>query len=212
MKIIGLKIEKYIGQSVSGHNCDFEYSDSLMEKHILCGITDDGRKVEIVLSEEEGQCGSGWTTASWGDIEINYVEKFNGYTHRAIRELIIDDNLEDKSGYISNDVFTYSYDGGDSYYPSGYCSVNMELFKEGIRHKEKRPIWVFKGNSNLGKSFIASKLNDLTVYETDTSDELPNKLSHDVIVLGNKYNFEVGEIESLIVGDYELIVVDFKSE
>ena len=32
MKIIGLRIEKYIDKEVSGHNCDFEYNDAEFEK------------------------------------------------------------------------------------------------------------------------------------------------------------------------------------
>lgn len=66
MKIIGLRIEKYIDKEISGHNCDFEFKDAEFEKHIICGVLDDNRKVEIELSHSEGECFSGWTTASWG--------------------------------------------------------------------------------------------------------------------------------------------------
>jgi hypothetical protein len=64
MKIIGLRIEKYIDTEVSGHNCNFDYQDVGFEKHIICGVLSDKRKVEIELSRSEGECGSGWTTAS----------------------------------------------------------------------------------------------------------------------------------------------------
>ena len=36
MKIVGLRVEKYIGQEISGHNCDFEYTNAEFEKHIIC--------------------------------------------------------------------------------------------------------------------------------------------------------------------------------
>jgi hypothetical protein len=210
MKIIGLRTEKYIGQVVSGHNCDFEYSDELLEKVILCGIKEDGTKIEITLSEEYGECGSGWTTASWGNINIKEVDKFNGYTYRPIKPLIIDDFNEDADD-IDNEVFGVSYDGGDGYYPCGYYNVNMDLFKETPRHKNERPVWVFKGESNLGKSFIASKLNELTTYETDLNEVLPEVITEDVIVLGNKYTYSLEEIKSRIFGEYELILVDFEA-
>lgn len=209
MKIIGLRIEKYIGQVVSGHNCDFEYNDEILEKHILCGIKDDGTKYEITLSEEYGECGSGWTTASWGYIEVKRVSKFNGYTYRPIKLLIIEDFKEEE--YIDNEVFTYSYNGGDSYYPGGYYSVNMDLFEVTPRHKSERPVWLFKGGSNLGKSFIVSKLEDLSVYETDSNDKLPLEITQDVIVLGNKYTYNLDEIKSRIFGEYELILVNFEA-
>jgi len=32
MKIIGLRVEKYIGTEVSGHNFSFEYKDAEFEK------------------------------------------------------------------------------------------------------------------------------------------------------------------------------------
>jgi hypothetical protein len=208
MKIIGLRIEKYVGQVVSGHNCDFEYNDEVLEKHILCGIKEDGTKIEIELSEEYGECGSGWTTASWAYIEIKEVDRFNGYTFKPIKPLIIDERFDDN--YIDNKVFTCSYDGGDSYYPSGFYSVNMDLFRETPRHKSQRPVWVFKGGSNLGKSFIASKLEELETYETDSSDKLPNVITQDVIVLGNKYSYSLEEIKNRIYGEYELILVNFE--
>jgi hypothetical protein len=123
--------------------------------------------------------------------------------------LIIDD-FNENSDYINNEVFTYNFDGGDSYYPWGSYSVNMELFKETPRHKSERPVWIFKGDSNLGKSFIASKLNELTTYETDSNEKLPNVITEDVIVLGNKYNHNLEDIKDKIFGEYELILVNFE--
>lgn len=208
MKVVGLRIEKYIGEAVSGHNCDFEYNDVVMEKHIICAKDENNKKYEIVLSEDQGVCGSGWTTASWGHIELNEVERFNGFTHKPVKPLEIP-AINDEKDYIDNDVFHLSYDGGDGYYPSGYYSVDMSLFKEGIRHKEKRPVWVFSGDSNTGKSFLSGKLNDLTVYETDSSEQLPDEIHADVIVLGQKYDFTVNDVGERIIGEHELIPVYF---
>ena len=37
-EVLGLRIEQFVGQSVSGHNCDFEYSPEVFVKHILLPI------------------------------------------------------------------------------------------------------------------------------------------------------------------------------
>jgi hypothetical protein len=211
MKIVGMKIEKYVGTVVDGHNCDFEYRDAELEKHILFGVLSDAKKVKITLSETFGECYSGWTTASWGNVDVEYVTHFGGYTFRPKKEILIDDLLPGQiPDDISNDVFSYSKDGGDEYYPGGSYHVNMDLFIETVRHKEKRPVWIFKGSSNAGKSFLASNLSGLSVYETDASDVLPDVITEDVIVLGNKYLFNVEEIREKLFGECEICVVNFE--
>lgn len=91
MKIIGLRIEKYIDKEISGHNCDFTYTDADFEKHIICGVLDDNRKVEIELRRSEDQCGSGWCTSSYGHIQVTEVKKFSGYTFIPIEIFAIED-------------------------------------------------------------------------------------------------------------------------
>lgn len=209
MKIIGLRIEKYIDKEVSGHNCDFEYKDAEFEKHIICGVLSDNRKVEIELSRSEGECGSGWSTASWGNIKVTEVKKFNGYTHIPKELLNIDDIQPNFDGDTSNDVFSVDCDGGDNYYPSGGYDVKMELFKETERAKNLRPVWIFKGKSNSGKSFLASKLTELEVYETDSNEVLPDSIVASVIVLGNKYDFTIDAIKEKLFGEVEINIVDF---
>ena len=217
MKIIGMRIEKYIGQNIKGHSWDFEYYDEEMERHILYGINSDGQKIKITLYEEYGVCGSGWTTASWGRIEIEYIDSFEGYDYKPIKELIIDDitneKNEDFNDYetecIENEVFIVSDNGGDFYYPCGFYEVNMDLFRKTARAKEKRPVWILRGNSNLGKSFLSHKTG-LTVYETDCNELLPAQITEDIIVIGNKYSFTVNEVIDKLFGDNEIVIVDFK--
>ena len=209
MKIIGLRIEKYIDKEISDHNCDFEYNDSEFEKHIICAVLSDNRKVEIELSNSVGECMSGWTSASWGHISVTEVKMFNGYTHSTNCAIIVNDIEPGYSDDVSNYYFSVDCDGGCNYYPSGYYSVDMNLFEETVRHKNMRPIWIFKGKSNAGKSFLASKLTNLDVYETDISDELPSVITESVIVLGNKYKFTIEHIKSKIFGKFEIQIVDF---
>ena len=210
MKIIGLRIEKYIDKEVSGHDCGFKYNDAEFEKHIICGVLSDNRKVEIELSHSEGECSSGWTTASWGHIKVTEVKRFNGYTHTPKEPIEIDDYFPNFENDTDNKVFSISADGGDGYYPSGGYNVNMELFKETVRAKDLRPVWIFKGKSNSGKSFLASKLNDLEVYETDSNEQLPNSITASIVVLGNKYNYSIDDIKTKLFGEVEVQIVEFQ--
>ena len=215
MKIIGLRIEKYIGEKWYGHNCVFTQQPEEFERHILLAELSDKRKIEITLSHEEGECGSGYSLASWGNIEIKEIGRFGGYQYKPKKELIVDDilpnNVQLQQEY-DNEVFSVSYDGGDSYYPSGDYEVDMDLFEKTIRAKDKRPVWLFRGNSNLGKSFLSDRITGLTKYETNSNAKLPRVIDADIIVLGNKYKFSLDEIKSRIFGEYELVLVDFTLE
>lgn len=220
MKVIGLRIEKYIGQEVSARNGDFEYNDAEFEKHVICcidkvsnGVTEITTMFEIELSREESVCGSGWTTAFYGNMEINQVKKFNGFTHLPIKPLTIpqfDASFDRICDDIENNVFYYSYDGDDPYYPCGGYYVNMELFINTLRAKSLRPTYVFTGESGIGKSFLASKFDDIVVCETDGFDILPEIIIADVIVLGNKHGYTINDISSRI-RDTELVVCSFVS-
>lgn len=74
----------------------------------------------------------------------------------------------------------------------------------------KRPVFIFYGDSCLCKSHIAA-LTGKTVYETDVSKNLPDKISADIIVVGNRTKFEIEEVESKIhmKDDCEIIKVCF---
>jgi hypothetical protein len=214
LRIIGLRVEKYIGEAVSGHNMDFTYSNELFEKHILCCKTADNKNVEIELSHSEGECGSGWTTASWGEKNIVYVKNFRTFNYFPIKKIELDEKiLEDDIYDYHDNVVTFSYDGGDSYYPSGYYNVDMHYFRESARIKNKRPVWIFKGESNLGKTYLTSHL-DMDVYETDCSEHLPESINASIIVLGNKYKFNLDDIKERLfdIDNTEVHLVDFSKD
>lgn len=89
--------------------------------------------------------------------------------------------------------------------------LNLDYFKLKPRFREiKRKVWIFKGDSLLGKTFLSDKMN-LSKYETDSSATLPEIFKEEIIVLGNKYSFTLEEIVSKIQGDVEIILVDFNS-
>lgn len=185
--------------------------------YILNCISDRHKKYEIRLWTIYGDCYSGWCSASWGYGFIKAVDSFVGMTHKPIKELEFEldmktDTAEMDLPDMDNDVFGIDYDGGDCYYPSGYTHVNKTLFKAINRNKEKRPVWIFKGNSVLGKSYLAGIIANSdrmkTVYETDAHENL-DKIHEDIIVIGNKYNYSVEQVEKYIEGEHETILVNF---
>lgn len=204
----------FSGTVVDGHNCDFEYRQADLTSHTLCVVDPEaGQKYEYRLWCSYGECGSGWTTASWGHLEIKEVEFWTqslSYHPKVTGEFTVYNTTD----LIGDDVILFqvqgetvakvSYDGCDPYYPTGYYSFKEELFYtlEG-RTKEKRPLWVFRGGSGLGKSFLASKLSSLKTWESDSGAEFDPKC--DVAVLGNKG----GAATLPEVEDREVIYVDF---
>jgi hypothetical protein len=130
-KVCGMREEIYIGQEVSGHNCDFDYVDAEMTRHVLLlKSLEDGTKVELTLQEDQGECCSGWCTASYGNFEWNVVEEFAGKTHTysgspvEVNESLLN-TLEDS---FDCEAFIFSEYGGCCYYPSGNYSINLPLF------------------------------------------------------------------------------------
>lgn len=225
VKIIGLRIEKYVGNSVKGYNCKFTYTNKECERHILCCIVNNSN-VEITLQQDEGQCGSGWCESTDASLSAKTVSSFNGITYFAKDKNLNIEMLPNfaSNGYntsvwieqvnrvdeFANEVFYFSSDGGDFYYPCGYYNVNMDLFVKTIRAKEKRPVWIFIGESNIGKSYLSSLMSQkLTVYETDSNQTLPDVLTESIIVVGNKYKFDISDITKRIFGESEIIYVNF---
>lgn len=132
-KVVGLRVEQYLGQTCRGHNCDFEYGLEERDKHIfLLKHTKTGEKVELTLSWEEDQCGSGWCTSTEAYYDWCIVDNFAGRNYTPVKELSLDiceEKLKDLYEDSFNcEVFKFSPTGGDSYYPSGWYTVDMDLF------------------------------------------------------------------------------------
>lgn len=113
-----------------------------------------------------------------------------------------------------NNVFAYSHNGEDNYYPTGSVAINKKLFIPLARAMEKRPVWIIEGASGTGKSTLASHLEGLTVFETDSVDKLPESIKEDVIVLGNRSGFKREDVTKRIFGqpDVNLISITFNKE
>lgn len=95
---------------------------------------------------------------------------------------------------------------------AGEVKVSLEsrIFVSTNRGFQDHPVWIFVGPSGIGKSFIGSiirKSGELSTYETDSRDELPDTLPYDVIILGNRSRFTIEAVRERIIG--EAIIVNF---
>lgn len=213
-RVVGVREELFVDSICTG---DYEYEDAVSKKHFVLLTNVHGAKFEAKLSYESGMCGSGYTTASWGHFNLTQVSEFVGITHRPMyknsEKYLIDLEFPTKhfgsDCEITNAIFWVCYDGVDGYYPSGGYSINLELFLpiDG-RYKTKRPVWIFYGDSAMGKSYI-SALTGKTKYETDKSENLPKSITADIVVIGNKYKFTIEQISEKLFGDCEIIPVKF---
>lgn len=89
--------------------------------------------------------------------------------------------------------------------------INWDYFELKKRFKEiKRKVWIFKGDSLLGKTFLSDKIN-LFKYETDSASILPDIFKEEIIVVGNKYKFTVEDVIQRIhdKDSVDIIIVDF---
>ena len=211
LKVHSLRIEHI--RTYNDRDDDFKDNS----KYILNCISENNLKYEVSLWTVYGDCPSGWCSASWGHCEVRRVDSFIGSTHKPIKDLSFEietteGDFEDTIYNATNDIFYVDDDGDDCWYPSGGVGITEELFTETNRMMDKRPVWIFKGNSGLGKSYIAGIIANSdrmkTVYETDAHEEL-GVIEADIIVVGNKYNHSLEEIESKIKGEHEIIYVDF---
>lgn len=223
VKIVGLLVKKIVNDYCEGHNCDFTYEKIEDEEYVLMcediyHIDKYGKeyhhKYEITLRNEYGECGSGWTTASYGFVDMELVNNFRPWNYKPKQRIILE-NISIKemdSSDFSCEYFQWSYDGGDGYYPTGYVDVDMNYFEELPRNMKKRPVWIFKGYSGLGKTSLAIQLENEDVYDTDISSKLPECITESVVVLGNKYGHTLEDIKTRLFGNPEIILVDFSKE
>ena len=211
-KVVGMREEKYVGKAVYGHNCNFIYEDEEMTRHIILLTDRRGNcNFELTLQEDQGECGSGWCMASYGVCTFKQVGTFAGKTHTITEETLLE--LDIRALYeISNEVFYFSECGGDEYYPSGSYSIKEGVFTPiKTLPLTKRPVHIFKGDSNTCKSYLAS-LTGKTLFETDSVksfEELPNVLTEDIIVVGNRWECDIEQLKTKVFGDSAIILVNF---
>lgn len=154
LKVHSLRIEHI--RTYNDRDDDFEDNS----KYILNCISENNLKYEVSLWTVYGDCPSGWCSASWGHCEVRRVDSFIGSTHKPVKDLSFEietteGDFEDTIYNAENDVFYVDDDGDDYWYSSGGVGIAEELFTKTNRAMDKRPVWIFKGDSGLGKSYIA---------------------------------------------------------
>jgi hypothetical protein len=119
--------------------------------------------------------------------------------------------------YISKNLFTgriiedIIYAGLDDYSSiciEDYLYISVFFSEYRIISESSQFIYVFTGDSNKGKSYISSNTN-LSIYETDKCESLPNVFLCNIIVVGKKYPFDIEMISKIIDKNMNIIHVNF---
>lgn len=213
-EVLGVAKIPYIGKGIDGHNCEFKEYPKLLIGWQLLLMDQHKLRYQLDCWEEEGQCCSGWTKASWGKFNLNRLTSGLPLTHIPREPLTI--NIHKDS--ITSNFLTIDRDGGDEYYPYGHVSMVEDFLTPTGRGHENPITYILFGSSNTGKSTIGHKINlfnEYGTYETDSGPELPDVLPHGVIVLGNKYKHSITNIRRRIsnVGiPIDVIEVGFHEE
>ena len=187
-EIRGLRIEKFI-QKIN----EIDYIEN--ERYIF-NCVQDKKNYEIILyleyiNREEKKA----------IFEIRKVKRFSGVSYIPLKIFSIMIDKEKEEHY--NQAFDFD---------NTSIVIKYQRFKKTRRLKEKRPVWIIKGQSGLGKSYLTSILfnnSRLTVYETDSNSSLSDIIYEDIIVVGNKYSFSIEDIEKNICGEHESIIISF---
>ena len=210
-EVLAMRKEYYISSTAGSTSFDEEPCTSAKYSILIKESNPRGLRAVVHLSDYLGWCGSGYTTSNYANISIEIVnENFGPFTHIPAKpsERLHFSKINDW-GIYSN-YFSFE-DNGDEYYPDSFITVNEEMFTELPRAFKERPVWIFKGSSCLGKSTLGLDLKrqGRSVYETDSSATLPDVIYDDIIVLGGKYHFTIGEIKERIFETKNIIFVDF---
>lgn len=228
--VVGMRKTYYVGaapgEGDDGTTCDNYnpmHKETCAKYEIMLIASRTHLHYIIEIKNSRGWCGSGYCTASWYNLNVHHCyDGFGPMTHKVKSpSLYLVVNKKDPEAYwmceadgFSTNLFTIQ-DNDDGYYPDGWVTVNEELFELLPRAINRRPVWIFAGESGLGKSTIGMLLSQnktLTVYETDKSNTLPDIIYADIVVLGNKYNFDLREIKERLFDDPKVILVDFKAQ
>lgn len=194
--------------------------------------------LQISMWEKQDSCYSGYCVATTCNVSMRRYRLYHGFTHLPKPEyanveikfdidsvslkLRVQNKLSGKHTTMIGDqfLFEFSEDGNDEYYPSGFVRVNMEgIFNATPRAMEKRPTYIYYGESGIGKSHVAHLIEhdyeewepSKVIFETDQSElpKYPNHIYADIIVLGNKHKYSKEDIAHLIPPTSNPIFVHF---
>ena len=184
-KIIGLRINKV---NSSNYNLDLEYNDIIIDEYDFL-YTENDKKYSVKYVIEQGMCGSGYCTADWiieGDTKE--VLEFGSIHYTPIG------NCEISSFIGADNSHMEIYENGCSYYPSAYININFDKWRNTFRNKGEKQIYIFYGESAIGKSYLGSKFDS------------------DIIIIGNKFTFDITQVKTNInlIDLVQAVAVGFK--
>jgi len=204
--IVGLRINKipntYDKEYNEGDTIDeYEFITKNYETDVLTS-----RKIVL----EESMCGSGYCSAEFLNENISTI-KYMGSVHYTPRGQV---EWKDRTEYGGNNFYTL-YEGDDDYYPSAYLEIHFENWRETKRGKEVKPLYVFHGESAIGKSYVGNH-STLNVLDTDSLEaciyglEAKEYVKYDIVVLGNKLGTSIDELKTYLAEvEVEIVSVYF---
>lgn len=132
--VLGLNTEDYEQEYLVGGNCDFKVKlRPGIRFYIYIEHVDTEKKFSVMLDTDYSkECGSGWTTASYGIMKIQEILEVPKLRYipldETVRHLTILPHKKYKN--YECELFYFSKDGDDEYYPCGGIGVSMDKFKE----------------------------------------------------------------------------------
>lgn len=187
MKIVAIRKLYKVIPYLEGHNLDFEKKAGIEPVWEIVTKVDGEGYFQYSLRNDYGVCGSGWTTASYGEWSGDEVSARGPSTHTLCENgsVAVVQGQYDLEISVGGDVLVdVCHYGGDEYYPSGSITVNESMLKPTGRGRNKPLIHVITGASGLGKSTLGVPLG---AFETDSVSELPfDAVFRTVFVVGNK--------------------------
>ena len=128
LHIVGLVSEEYDQVYLEREDSGFVKNTRPGVRYLLYAQdTKTGKYWKITLDENyEEECYSGWTDATYGIMESEVVSTLPKLTHVPKVETSLEVDF-DCDNYEC-DLFSYSYEGGDHYYPNGHVEIHWDNF------------------------------------------------------------------------------------
>ena len=214
--VLGMRVITFTNNRLNGHNCTFKEEQFQDDKYEIVALYG-SQLVELTCSTAHGQCGSGWTTASWGKIEWKRVSQVGSLHFTPLEYTELSFDLYAIPTTVENSLFSYSEHGFDSYYPGGHFNIEIEGWRSTGRKPEKPMVHIFYGDNASGKSTLAS-LTEKNVIESDSfedADKFMNSLDlakpteNSIIVVGGKHKIDLETICALLSEQNSVIKVNF---